>query len=116
MEGGISKRIELTREIARVRREYTGETRDYAIAHSISSSTTIDDLRWLWSKGHYGCDCHLADLYARAGGEPQRAAVPEETFPELALDAEGNVECSSGKFTLVSLSAMDADGREHAIL
>ena len=60
--------MKIKKLIARIRRNYTGEVRDYAESYD-TKEVDPDDMGFSWTSGSLSCDCSLALFYASANNE-----------------------------------------------
>lgn len=101
----------MTMMIARIRRVYTGEVRDYPncagmpikMVGRASEGAVLAAQRHLYTDGNYGCDCNLGLFYRRAGGELDDTDYPEQPGGDRS-------PCGEGLFELVRLVAVISDG------
>lgn len=100
----------LTMMVARIRRVYTGEVRDFAnrdgmpikLIGRASEGAALAAQRSLYTNGNYGCDCNLGLFYRRAGGDSEFTDYPEQPGGDRAT-------CGNGLFELVRLVAVIDD-------
>lgn len=59
--------------VARIRKNETGEVREYATQVPLDHQATVPS-EYIWADGNYQCDCNRRLFFARAKGEPEEDA------------------------------------------